>query len=153
MVASTLARDVVSGLAHRELVDESLWNRLVGRIVGEHGFERSYAERTMNETLAFLQLCASDDSDVFSPSDVVDVGWHTFILYTREYDAFCGRIAGAFIHHTPADAEIDAGPHERCTVDTVAAMRSRGIAVDEELWLVDGECSGKKCYSCSGSQR
>jgi hypothetical protein len=39
---------------------------------------------------------------VAMPSQVTDDLWHEFILYTREYDAFCRRAFGGFLHHTPA---------------------------------------------------
>lgn len=38
---------------------------------------------------------------VSMPSQVVDDLWHEFILYTREYDRFCKRAFGRFLHHTP----------------------------------------------------
>jgi hypothetical protein len=39
---------------------------------------------------------------VSMPSQVADDLWHEFILYTREYDSFCRRAFGGFLHHTPA---------------------------------------------------
>jgi hypothetical protein len=39
---------------------------------------------------------------VAMPSQVADDLWHAFILYTRNYDAFCKRAFGRFLHHTPA---------------------------------------------------
>lgn len=41
---------------------------------------------------------------VAMPSQAVDDAWHEFILFTREYDAFCRRAFGRFLHHTPAEA-------------------------------------------------
>ncbi|WP_218044237.1 glycine-rich domain-containing protein [Kiloniella majae] len=38
------------------------------------------------------------------PSQVVDVAWHEFILFTREYHDFCKKAFGRFLHHTPAEA-------------------------------------------------
>lgn len=40
---------------------------------------------------------------VAMPSQAVDVAWHEFILFTRGYQAFCGRVIGRFLHHTPAE--------------------------------------------------
>lgn len=39
---------------------------------------------------------------VSMPSQVADDLWHEFILYTRNYDAFCRQAFGRFLHHTPA---------------------------------------------------
>jgi hypothetical protein len=36
------------------------------------------------------------------PSQVADDLWHEFILYTRQYDRFCKKAFGRFLHHTPA---------------------------------------------------
>jgi hypothetical protein len=38
------------------------------------------------------------------PSQVVDVAWHEFILFTRNYAHFCRQSLGRFLHHTPAEA-------------------------------------------------
>ncbi|MDD2701621.1 MAG: hypothetical protein PHH36_10315 [Sideroxydans sp.] len=41
---------------------------------------------------------------VSMPSQVVDELWHTFILFTRNYERFCGGAFGRFLHHTPVEA-------------------------------------------------
>jgi len=41
---------------------------------------------------------------VSMPSQAVDVAWHEFILFTRDYDIFCQAALGRFLHHTPAEA-------------------------------------------------
>jgi hypothetical protein len=41
---------------------------------------------------------------VAMPSQVVDVAWHEFILFTRQYGEFCNKALGHFLHHTPAEA-------------------------------------------------
>lgn len=41
---------------------------------------------------------------VAMPSEVVDTAWHEFILFTRNYELFCRRGFGRFLHHTPAEA-------------------------------------------------
>lgn len=38
------------------------------------------------------------------PSQVVDDLWHEFILYTKNYQAFCQKAFGRYLHHTPASA-------------------------------------------------
>ena len=50
----------------------------------------------------FLAYLMSGRRYVSMPSQVADDLWHEFILYTREYQAFCGRAFGGFLHHTPA---------------------------------------------------
>jgi hypothetical protein len=50
----------------------------------------------------FLANLKSGRVTVAMPSLVVDELWHEFILYTRNYEAFCQRAFGRFLHHTPA---------------------------------------------------
>ena len=50
----------------------------------------------------FLAYLMGGKRYVSMPSQVADDLWHEFILYTREYDAFCRRAFGGFLHHTPA---------------------------------------------------
>ena len=52
----------------------------------------------------FLAHLHSGRQFVSMPSQVADDLWHEFILYTRNYDAFCRRAFGRFMHHTPAVA-------------------------------------------------
>jgi hypothetical protein len=41
---------------------------------------------------------------VSMPSQVVDLAWHEFILFTRAYDSFSRKAVGRFLHHTPSEA-------------------------------------------------
>jgi hypothetical protein len=50
----------------------------------------------------FLAYLLSGNKYVAMPSQVVDDLWHEFILYTKEYRAFCQSAFGAFLHHSPA---------------------------------------------------
>lgn len=53
----------------------------------------------------YFQLCNVAGKRVVSmPSQVVDVAWHEFILFTRQYQQFCNKALGRFLHHTPAEA-------------------------------------------------
>jgi hypothetical protein len=50
----------------------------------------------------FIAYLMSGKRHVSMPSVVADDLWHEFILYTREYQRFCRRAFGRFLHHTPA---------------------------------------------------
>lgn len=165
---STHALDATSvapasvALANLSMVDEKLRKRLVGRIEKDERTSRELAERILDQALGYLKLASQQPSGHFSPSPLVDVGWHTFILYTREYDRFCRELTGGrFIHHEPTDEEgvpnLSAGP-----TSTMLAMRAAGISVDEPLWahMNNADCSdcsagdgdgdqGCKCGSCN----
>jgi len=40
---------------------------------------------------------------VAMPSQVVDDAWHEFILFTKNYNQFCNKGIGRFLHHTPTE--------------------------------------------------
>src|SRR5215471_9546716 len=101
MTLATPAFDVT--LAHRDLISHPLWHRMVARIAREEDMDVASAERILNEALGFLRCLADHPEAALSPSPLVDIGWHTFIVYTREYAAFCDQYAGRFIHHEPGD--------------------------------------------------
>ncbi|GAA0964363.1 hypothetical protein GCM10009555_001350 [Acrocarpospora macrocephala] len=138
-------------LPHREhvraLLDDMLWGRLTRRIVLEYpGLYLPAAERVMNEALGFLRLLAQEPRAGYALSPRVGVGWHVFVLHTREYAAFCAGLAGRFLHHTPRDEDgtsAEAGQRAGGVVRTLAAMRARGLAVDEALWF--GMSTGTCC--------
>jgi hypothetical protein len=52
----------------------------------------------------FHLISLSQRKTVAMPSQVVDVAWHEFILFTREYSKFCSKSLGRFLHHTPAES-------------------------------------------------
>jgi hypothetical protein len=50
----------------------------------------------------FVAYLMSGKEYVSMPSQAVDELWHEFILYTRDYQSFCRRAFGEFLHHQPA---------------------------------------------------
>jgi hypothetical protein len=47
------------------------------------------------------------DPNVHAVSDVVDPFWHSHILHTVQYNAFCDRLIGKYMHHFPHDPESE----------------------------------------------
>lgn len=135
-------------LEHKHLISDELWGRLTGRIVEDEDVSREQAEQMMDATLGYLELCATHPDRRFTPSEMVDTGWHTFIVYTRAYADFCDKLAGGFIHHEPND--IPGHPQTVGNASaTVAFMREHGIHYDPEMWAGLGE----KCtVDCDGGR-
>jgi hypothetical protein len=53
----------------------------------------------------YFRICvAAGGRFVSMPSQVVDDLWHAFILFTRQYEQFCRRAFGSYLHHTPVEA-------------------------------------------------
>ena len=46
----------------------------------------------------------SNGKMVYMPSRVVDVAWHEFLLFTKEYEKFSIELFGNFFHHYPAES-------------------------------------------------
>lgn len=128
----------------RVLITPELFARLTDRIAVDHPEHAGHADQIMEQALAFLAACAARPG--LAPSETVDIGWHTFILYTREYAEFCQRVADRFIHHAPNDIPGTSG--EGVTVSaTVQVMHDLGLPVVDELWEHRGSCNSDKCNS------
>lgn len=52
----------------------------------------------------FIASAQANGRFVAMPSKVVDALWHEFILHTRGYEAFCKKVFGRMLHHTPTEA-------------------------------------------------
>jgi hypothetical protein len=130
--------------APRELIASGLFDKLTVRVMADEGLERDAAEKVVEQALAFLVACSLHPNDHLSPSEMVDAGWHAFLLHTREYAEFCAQIAGRFIHHRPGDPGEDL-PTREAIGATIAAMRAAGLPVDASLWVPRAKCS--QCYA------
>jgi len=136
-ITETGTRQATTG---RSLVEPRLFERMSARIATEHDMDSATAGRIMDQALVFLGACAITTAPL-SPSATVDIGWHTFILHTREYAEFCDRIAGHFIHHIPTN-----GGNERAdtagTWETARAIVAAGYVVDAPMWEEAAKCTG-----------
>lgn len=108
----------------------------------------------------FLAHLKSGRRFVSMPSQVTDDLWHEFILYTRNYQHFCERAFGRFLHHTPAvalgpDRQDNAGLRRVwwhcCKEDNINPRKPTRLpllfALDAKLGIADGfryepDCSG-----------
>ncbi|PPD21195.1 MAG: hypothetical protein CTY24_08165 [Methylobacter sp.] len=53
----------------------------------------------------YFHICNMAGKNFVSmPSQAVDQAWHEFILFTKQYELFCSKALGHFLHHTPAEA-------------------------------------------------
>ncbi|MFE6055490.1 glycine-rich domain-containing protein [Kitasatospora sp. NPDC056446] len=124
----------------RSLVNPAPFGRLTARIVKDENLEQALAERVMDQALAFLGACALNPKSGLSPSPLVDVGWHTFILDTVDYHEFCKVTAGRFLHHVPT-GDADGSAKGASIATTVAVIQASGYAIDAELWNMAADCS------------
>jgi hypothetical protein len=137
---------------HRTMLPSALADRLIARIAAEHpDLAADTPARILDQALAFLETCATAPEPI-GPSALVDIGWHTFILYTHEYMEFCDRVAGRYIHHVPDDTPTGdewptvPRPRSATLATTVAAMRRAGFEVDMPLWTMNGSADCTQCH-------
>jgi len=60
-------------------------------------------DRVFDALGSYFLYCAHAPGHIIGmPSKIVDEAWHTFILFTAEYESFCRKGFNKFLHHTPA---------------------------------------------------
>lgn len=128
----------------RSLVSDDLFDRLVEQIVKDGHADRRHAVRIMDQALAFLRACANNSGVSLRPSKAVDIGWHTFVLFTRDYAEFCARVAGRFLHHVPEEFNPPDSPAMTLS-PTMDAIRAAGMILDTELWA-QGSADCSQCH-------
>ena len=79
---------------------------LIKRVQAQHDYLSDTDMRKVVEaTRDYFYICnQAKGKMVAMPSEIVDVLWHEFILFTREYQLFCQKGIGRFLHHTPTEA-------------------------------------------------
>ncbi len=110
----------------------------------------------------FLAYLKSGRKYVSMPSQVADDLWHEFILFTRNYEAFCKGAFGGFLHHTPAvsvgsSSKADTGLHvtwwHACKEDHINPRAPTRLpllfALDTKLGVADGFAYA---LDCTGAQ-
>ena len=70
----------------------------------DHGYtdeDVNLMEKELKRYFLMILLKEANDPPIGMYSKHVDDLWHSFILFTREYQHFCLSTAGYFIHHAP----------------------------------------------------
>ncbi len=116
----------------------------------------------------FLAHLNSGRRFVAMPSQAADDLWHEFILYTRNYEDFCNRAFGRFLHHTPAavlgsERNVNVGLRRcwwyACRDENISPRSPTRLpllfALDGKLGIADGfkyrvDCGGLREGSGSG---
>ncbi|WP_030706540.1 glycine-rich domain-containing protein [Streptomyces sp. NRRL F-2580] len=138
----TTMLDAPVALRHgRDLVSPELFERLAAFCADEYGMERVVADRVMDQAIAFVYVLGSEKAYDLAPSQLVDPGWHTFMLHTQEYADWCQDKFGYFVHHAP-----NSKVRTRALMVSVAdRVKAAGFNVDEKLWGTAAECNQPAC--------
>lgn len=89
----------------RDLEKEDLSN-IVSRVAKDNGIAESEAEDAKASFLRFISLVKVSNHSI-SPDKKTDAFWHGFLIHTRQYDEFCKRHFGHFIHHEPIEKDAN----------------------------------------------
>jgi hypothetical protein len=130
----------------------------------------SDAQRVVAALRNWFSICrmAGRRRMVSMPSQAVDVAWHEFILFTRDYEVFCRSALGRFLHHTPAEAMrgrtlaqdgIKLAWKLACRLDHIDPKKPSRLpllfALDADLSIPDGfrytlDCLGSSAMAAHG---
>ena len=83
------------------------FSKVANRAVKDRLVTSDEAPEAVKELKAFFVACARKEMNLSPQSGQCDALWHTFIIQTRAYAAFCDQAFGGFLHHeTDIDADI-----------------------------------------------
>jgi len=102
---------------------------IVQRFAKQYDIPKEEAHRRFLQCLMFLVICAEAPKISHAPSSIIDDAWHSFVLHTKEYQAFCEDYLGRFVHHNPTDA-----PEKEAYRRTIRAMTARFGVIDRTYW-------------------
>ena len=79
---------------------------LIKRVKEKHDYlTDANMRKVINALRDYFYICnQANGKMVAMPSEIVDVAWHEFLLFTRDYQFFCNKGIGRFLHHTPTEA-------------------------------------------------
>ena len=107
----------------------------------------------VREYKRFQRMMIEDRGKWYTPSKLVDELWHRHMLDSKKYAAFCQRVAGYYLHHTPYYGEpstfeswvAELRGHD--PAGTLEAYQSKWAeAPPVQIWGTKGESGG----GCSG---
>jgi hypothetical protein len=140
---------------------------VLARYMKDHGVSQADAAIRDRELRRYLCLAARNPSAGWPMVPALDSLWHTFLLFTKDYQRFCQALGVPFIHHQP----FDDAPHYtlrqwdtlvrylddgRLEIDNNRVERQmRSVAVGRKNWMFAGSAEGARraatAYSLVGT--
>lgn len=118
-------------------------NKVVSRISKKCGLSIDDASQAFADVKLFLFVSRMEQKSL-KPTLKIDMAWHEFLVYTKEYREFCLDVLGAFIDHCPTDdEELNVG-----SPVSLALCASRYVGTLSNNWAAEG--SPTDCVSCFG---
>lgn len=122
---------------------------LVMKIEQIPGYENLDPIKAIEEVVKFLMLIGHNKKRL-SPSLMVDLAWHEFVLCTKYYADFCQSQFGRFIHHTPGG---DEGVNQQQFKKTIQLYILHFGEPDNQFWgdFAHEEWTDAQCGTCNGN--
>lgn len=123
------------------------------RLMRELGLSAKEARLLFEDVKKFLYLCAISRNKL-TPPHPIDMGWHEFLMYTRDYASFCKKVLGVYIHHVP-DPVLKPVEQKPTAQDTIAFAKEVFGPNLSHNWIKrnkTSECSAdddSNCHGCS----
>lgn len=107
-------------------------------VIRYHSTKHGWAIKKSRDVFEQMKKFLSDSlaSPEARPTVEVDEIWHSFILHTRDYNAFCKTYFNEFIHHIP---------------DSYSVSENKPKSITKANILSDCSCGGEVDYSESPS--
>ncbi len=88
----------------QNLKEEEL-KEVVIRFAKDKSITITEASKVRDNFFQFISLTKISNNPI-SPPMIVDEFWHKFLIFTRQYQNFCDKHFGHFIHHEPLSKEL-----------------------------------------------
>jgi len=129
--------------------------KIKARYMKEHAVNLETADIMEQELKRFLIVCAECSDGEIGMAGPIDDFWHTFIIFTHDYEKFCEQLNGKLIHHIPLN-ETDAEKPSKNELTAYQRFLSLYEQVFEEkpnieIWPQESELAG--CLSCQSCAR
>src|ERR1700733_11757711 len=111
---------------------------LVDRIQTEMNLPEDQPEALFRDMLRFLYICGTNQSKrhPFYPPVHIDEAWHAFLLFTREYEAFCRYHFGVFLHHSPVTPS-NRSQHKHTPKNLVFPLARKTFGELSKNWTIE----------------
>ncbi|TAN35479.1 MAG: hypothetical protein EPN23_11080 [Verrucomicrobia bacterium] len=87
------------------------------------------------EMKKYLYLIAKNHKE-YGMTRSIDMYWHTFILFTKEYHDFCDFLGCSYIHHSPATREEEKVSFHENFINFIEDYESAyKMKFPNEIWL------------------
>jgi hypothetical protein len=79
--------------------------KVLKRYAADHNLPDDVVAEHERELKRYLALAAIHPNTIMGMAGPVDELWHTFLMFSREYEQFSLALCGHYIHHIPSDKD------------------------------------------------